>query len=187
MEESSMINERALVAAMKNDYKGNGYKAAVGTEGVTICGHGWGVQTEMERVPKKALALLVEHLGALPEDGCVYGVSKADDPTVEMGGLTDELLAEVRRQAKAAGDKTAKQTPLTFCGWRVWQDPEDLTVLLMEGRLTAMVDSRCKAVRVDRQRLVFVGLPGEAVWVDAVPALEETNLATALESTQWRV
>lgn len=182
-----MINERALVAAMKNDYKGKGYKAAVGTEGVTICGHGWGVQTEMERVPKKALALLVEHLGALPEDGCVYGVSKADDPTVEMGGLTDELLAEVRRQTKAAGDKTAKQTPLTFCGWRVWQDPEDLTVLLMEGRLTAMVDSRCKAVRVDRQRLVFVGLPEETVWVDAVPALEETNLATALESTQWRV
>lgn len=182
-----MINERALVAAMKNDYKGKGYKAAVGTEGVTICGHGWGVQTEMERVPKKALALLVEHLGALPEDGCVYGVSKVDDPTVEMGGLTDELLAEVRRQTKAAGDKTAKQTPLTFCGWRVWQDPEDLTVLLMEGRLTAMVDSRCKAVRVDRQRLVFVGLPGEAVWVDAVPALDETNIATALESTQWSV
>ena len=130
-----MINERALLTALKNDWKGVGYTVGRTGDSLLLDGDYWALCCTMEVLPRKVLALLVEHLGEIPEAGDCWQVSKsAGNQTALLQVRRKEFMDKLDARAEAAA-----QTKLTFGGWRVWQETQSLKVLLMDEELTSIV------------------------------------------------
>ena len=55
-----MINERALLSALKDEWKGAGYTVGRTGERLRLKGIGWTLRCTMEVLPRKVLALLVD-------------------------------------------------------------------------------------------------------------------------------
>lgn len=72
------LNEKALTRAMENAYKGGGYIVSFGGGSVQIAGPDWLVMMSEEALPRKALALIVEHVGYIPAESCLQ-ISKSKD------------------------------------------------------------------------------------------------------------
>ena len=60
-----VINEKALVRAMKAAYKGDGYVVGCQEDELFVEGAMWKVVAELENFPRKALGLIAEHLGKI--------------------------------------------------------------------------------------------------------------------------
>lgn len=174
-----MINERALLSALKEEWKGAGYTVGRTGEELLLKGIGWTLRCTMEVLPRKVLALLVEHLGEIPGGGDCWNVSKKSGSQTAILQVAD---TEFQEAMGAQGNKAAP-TRLTFGGWRVWQEEESLRVLLMNEDLTSIVvlpkDSEARAT-------------GRGIVKDAGPdvlqvaAEAEPPEAEYLESVQWK-
>lgn len=82
-----MIEERSLLAAIKDAWRTGGY-SVVGNGGeLVLQGSGWLAVLPRGIVPRKVLALLVEHLGEIPEGAAwkVYKKQGAQAQMVAMG------------------------------------------------------------------------------------------------------
>lgn len=128
-----MVNERALLAAMKDAWKGKGYIVAHRDGSYIISGDGWTLLCTEKLLPRKALALLVEHIGAIPEGECL-NVSKKAGIQTAIAAVQEESF----RQTEQRKQEIAAPTRLTFDGYRVWQG-ESLRVLLMAEDLTGIL------------------------------------------------
>lgn len=128
-----MVNERALLAAMKDAWKGKGYIVAHRNGSYLIGGDGWTLLCAEKLLPRKALALLVEHIGAIPEGECL-NVSKKAGIQTAIAAVQEESF----RQTEQRKQEDAAPTRLTFDGYRVWQG-ESLRVLLMAEDLTGIL------------------------------------------------
>ena len=64
-----VINEKALVKAMKAAYKGDGYVVGCQGNSLFLETRMWKVVAELENFPRKALGLIAEHMGQIPTDG----------------------------------------------------------------------------------------------------------------------
>ena len=171
-----MINERALLAALKDEWKGAGYTVGRTGERLLLKGIGWTLHCTMEVLPRKVLALLVEHLGEIPAAGDCWVVSKKSGSQTAILQVADTDFSDAR------GNKAAA-TSLTFGGWRVWQEEESLRVLLMNEDLTSIVylpkDSEARATEN--------GIVKDA-GPDVLQVTEEQAPPEAkyLESVQWK-
>lgn len=107
-----VVNESGLCAAMKKAYKEAGYKvaglAADGEYKILIAAPGWCVVILKEKMPRKVLGLIVEHVGDVPRCGEAYQVQKKQVQT-EINGVTTQILEKMldeqleRRQVKPTG------------------------------------------------------------------------------------
>ena len=65
-----VIEEKGMLAAMKDAYKGGGYKVAVedsaGCENMILHTAMWTVVVLKKELPRKVLAMIVEHVGEVP-------------------------------------------------------------------------------------------------------------------------
>lgn len=133
-----VINESGLTAAMKKAKNGVGYEVAVsgslkpGQHGrVVLMGPGWMVDIAQQKVPKKVLSLIVEHLGILPEENKAYQVRKktvqdeifsvAVSPLVKQDAVTQESDGEPIRNCR-----------LIFNGYSLWQCTQSMKVIMMD-------------------------------------------------------
>ena len=134
-----MINERAMTAAMKSSWRTKaGYIIAESHGRVMILGGQWAVITSMKALPRKVLALIVEHLGTLPQSESYY-VGKGQDAQVRILAEDMATMGELMSQA-ADAKKYCLPTPLKLNGYRVWQNLETLKTELMDEDYTAIVD-----------------------------------------------
>lgn len=171
-----MINERALLAALKNEWKNAGYTVGRTGERLLLGGYGWTLCCTMPVLPRKVLALLVEHLGEIPAAGDCWTVSK-------KGGSQTAILQVADKEFLAALDARGAdvaQTRLTFGGWRVWQEEQTLRVLMMNEDLTAIVelpregtaqsvkDGIVKDAGPDVLLVISQGMPPEAKYLEGV-------------------
>lgn len=134
-----MINERGLCRAMKSAYRSGGYEVAGGGEENTlyINGYSWYVAAPQKQMPRKMLALLVEHVGCIPT-GEAFRVHKNDGAqaiVLSMALQTQNGWAKLLDQEDAT---EIRQTAMTWKGWNVWQKTETGTVLAFDGDLTAL-------------------------------------------------
>ena len=60
-----IVNEKALVSAMKDSYKGGGYSVAFGSGQVFVSGNSWSVWCAEDELPRKVLGMIAEHLGKI--------------------------------------------------------------------------------------------------------------------------
>lgn len=71
-----IINEKGLCRAMKAAWKAEGYYTTGNAESISIWAEDWFVQFGTREAPKKALALIVEHMGTLPREAVLLQKSQ---------------------------------------------------------------------------------------------------------------
>lgn len=80
-----VICEKGLIRAMKEAYKTEGYEIACKDVGdirqIRLETDTWRVMCSLKNLPRKVLALIVEHLGEIPEPGQAFHVNKKEAQT----------------------------------------------------------------------------------------------------------
>lgn len=178
-----MIYEKGLCAAMKAAWRSGGYEVAGYGEGNTlfINGYRWCAAAPQKQMPRKVLALLVEHVGLIPE-GEAYRVHKKEGAQAIMMDMALEVKDGVEKLLSEEDAAEIRQTAMTWKGWRVWQKPETQTVLAYDDALTSIGDGDPDAfgnmlVWDEGGELVCV-MPGSDVLDTALrELLEQTMLA----------
>lgn len=134
-----MLNERGLTAVMRRAWRTKaGYIIAESHGKVMILGGPWAVISNMRALPRKVLALIVEHLGTLPHSESYY-VAKDQDAQVRILEEDMATMGELMSQA-ADAVQDCLPTPLRLNGFRVWQNLSTLKTELMDPEYTAIVD-----------------------------------------------
>lgn len=138
-----MLNEKGLAAAMRLAWKGNGYTAAIANGRIKIRAGFWGVNYEIKRLPRKCLALLVEHIGDLPDNACfklqkdLGAQSKLLDEELAFWGEKGLLLT-----AEAHEMHRILPTMVELGGFWIWQDQETLTVWQIDREYSRIIDPK---------------------------------------------
>ena len=134
-----IINEKALLRLMKACQKSGGYWVAM-TEGspawIYIHGTNWYVGVQRDKLPRKALALLVEHMGEMPYPGVACKILK-DVVQDEFYELVTEPIFSMNADGRNNWTNPKmhlRPTPLTWRETKVWQRG-DGKILLMNPDL----------------------------------------------------
>lgn len=85
-----VIHEKGLIRAMKEAYKKNGYEIECTNTGGVVEIHietpTWYVMCIQKNLPRKVLALIVEHMGEIPLPGQAVQVKKKETQTKILNG-----------------------------------------------------------------------------------------------------
>ena len=95
-----MIDERSLLAAIKDAWRTGGYSVAGNGGELVLQGSGWLAVLPRGIVPRKVLALLVEHLGEIPE-GAAWKVYKKQGAQAQMVDMALEAVDTIRRELES--------------------------------------------------------------------------------------
>lgn len=133
------FNEKGLIRAMKAAYKEYGYTVASTNDGYMITGEMWGVSIHDKAIPNTVKSLIVLHAGKLPDVGKAINVQKGEtssviyEMAVERIESFDRLYSENRREL-------IRPTRLTMDGYRLWQNPCTLSVVLIDPENQQILD-----------------------------------------------
>lgn len=132
-----MIDERGLLAAVRSAWRGGGYEVVGNGQELVLRGQGWLAVLPRGIAPRKVLALLVEHLGEIPE-GTAWKVYKKQGAQAQMVDMALEAVDTIRRELESEPNpREAHRTAMTWKNWEVWQT-EDLKVATFDPNLVAM-------------------------------------------------
>ncbi len=137
-----LINEKALLRAMKDKYKTSGYHVAV-IEGVkqdkmVLTGGSWTVLTHISTVPRKVLGYIAQTVGDLPRPGQAYRVRKGMTELEQLEFVTG-LIDKVEDVFTEAPRWRIKPTELTMGGNELWQNCGTREMVLMDPALTGII------------------------------------------------
>ncbi len=176
-----MISEKGLVRAMKEAWRSaEGYMVAVSGGAWYIRAEDWAVIVPRGLLPRKCLALIVEHVGAIPEDGEAYTCTKRSGAQMVTAALMYEEKQELETMDKL---RPAKRTSLTWGGYTLWQRAEDLRVLAIDENYSDIVS-------VQKQTNAFADA-GNVIWSEkgvlarVRGAFIEPNAREYLSGMQW--
>ena len=111
-----IIEEKGLVKAIKAAYRHSGYTVLNQGGEVTIYTEGWFVRCLWTKLPRKALAIIVEHMGMIPDDGEAMAIEKDDQPQAVMAGIvSDDVAGWMGGEAASM----ASYVPVTFRGYQL--------------------------------------------------------------------
>ena len=177
-----IIEEKGLVKAIKAAYRHGGYTVLNQGGEVTIYTEGWFVRCLWPKLPRKALAIIVEHMGMIPDDGEAMAIEKDDQPQAVMAGIVSDDVAGWMG-GEAAG--MASYVPVTFRGYQLFQEVNgrqaygvDPTALAIIERATAEMGSAA----ISGGRALTWSHDGETVMLEAI---RKTTWAWEWERTVW--
>lgn len=150
-----VISESALLRAMKEDYKGQGYTVAVRLEVedpnedcetvLVLQSTDWMVEINWENVPPKVFGLVAQHLKGLPSVGEAFTVQKKETNTTIFNMV--DRMPEIDPKCQPV---FAHRTRLMYDSLEVWQKQgnngcmfvpvETAGMLLDHGRIVKCVD-----------------------------------------------
>lgn len=178
-----IVNEKALVSAMKDSYKGGGYSVAFGGGTVRLAGHCWSVRCDEDELPRKVLGLIAEHLGKIPKDGTAFRISKALG--IQQQLFEEMVNGEEAIEVAACQGRRCTVTGLTVNGQDLWQ-AEDGGVMLADPDKEEMWVPASLCMASDK----WMGIRDEnsAVYItlEEVPYTIAAKLAY-LEKFRWTV
>lgn len=126
-----MIDERGLLSAMKSTWRSEGYTVAGYREDGerVLCIHGasWLVAIPYSAISRKVLALLVEHLGEIP-DGAAWTVRKGEGVQGQIMDVVLTRLDGLRRHIEEGEEDLILRSSMRWKGYEVWQRPATLKV-----------------------------------------------------------
>lgn len=118
-----MINESALVRAMKREYKGLGYDITNATDRLYICGPVWFVEMPWKSVPGKVLGMIAEHLRGMPAPGETIHLQSGEEPQVVLEDVAaDDLARWLDTKIPESGG--IERTMLQAGNLVIFQDPQ---------------------------------------------------------------
>lgn len=139
-----ILNEKAVCAAMKRDVKDGGYVVFgmmhEDEQWIGISGYGgWMALAAQSTMPRKVLAQIVEHAGALPEVGQSWKLEKPKKGEIQR---QDTLFTIVSGEAAELMDgewaSELDKIPMTLEEYSLRQDRENLRVKLVSPELEAL-------------------------------------------------
>lgn len=132
-----MIDERGLLAAVRSAWRGGGYEVVGNGQELVLRGLGWLAVLPRGIVPRKVLALLVEHLGEIPE-GAAWKVQKKVGAQTQMVDMPLGAVDSVRRELEEDPDpRRVNRTAMNWKGREIWQT-EKLEVYAYDPEQVAM-------------------------------------------------
>ena len=135
-----MLDEKGMVAALKEAYKNGGYRVAFAEGRVMIRAGGWAVELDEEYIRPRVLGTVVEHIGVLPGKPTAYYCKKKMDPGSGVS-LDAELDAwEVIHKNHEAADTPIRRTRLQLDGCEIWQTGAGLRARPMDPDFTRIID-----------------------------------------------
>lgn len=136
-----IIDESGLVRAIKSAYKTDGYCVLNHGEQVTIYTDNWYIRCCWNKLPRKVLATIVEHMGMIPDGSNALSIEKDGDPQIVMPEIVGQ---EIEQWISGNKDGKATLVPLVFRGLQIYQEPAggqcygvDPAALAIVERMTA--------------------------------------------------
>ena len=177
-----IIEEKGLVKAIKAAYRHSGYTVLNQGGEVTIYTEGWFVRCLWTKLPRKALAIIVEHMGMIPDDGEAMAIEKDDQHQAVMAGIvSDDVAGWMGGEAASM----ASYVPVTFRGYQLFQEVNgrqaygvDPTALAIVERATAEMGTAA----ISGGRALAWSHDGETVMLGAI---RKTTWAWDWERTVW--
>jgi hypothetical protein len=178
----AIIQEKGMVRAIKGAYRHGGYNVLNLDGDVVIYTEEWCVRCPWNKLPRKALATIVEHLGMIPENGEAVNIEKDGQPQAIMAGVATEEAAGWTFSPATVG---ASYVPVTFRGYQLFQEVNsrqaygvDPTALAIVERTTAEMGT----AGVSEGRTLGWSHDGETVMLAAI---RKTTWAWDWEKTVW--
>ena len=140
-EEKMVINEKGFLRAMKEAYKGTGYQVACKESGdgleLYIKTGMWRVNCELKNFPRKALGLLVEHMGTLPEPGQALQVKKKECQTMIFNDAMEAFQGITPDDC--INPANVVKTDLTYKGGSIWSQPRGKRIYWIDPDLEDII------------------------------------------------
>lgn len=178
-----LINEAGAVRAIKRAYKGGGYTVNVQGGIMSIYTQNWYIQARREIMPRKVLAVIVEHAGMIPGDNEPTHILKDLEPQLV---IPETAAAEMNAWRIGERGDDVELVPVIMQGFQIFQAQDwscwgiPLSKLALVERDAAEHDS---AIVVDNCRLLWDD-GGEAIAVEAVRKAK-SGWAKAWERAVW--
>lgn len=115
-----LINEAGLVRAIKYAYKHGGYTVVTEPDTIHIYTMAWYIRSDRARLPRKALAAIVEHMGMIPEENAPVAIEKDGDPQIV---LQDVARNDMDRWRTGETGAEVTMVPVIMQGYQVFQEP----------------------------------------------------------------
>lgn len=115
-----IINEKGIVHAIKDAYRANGYNVLNMDGQVVVYTEDWYIRCDWKRLPRKALATIVEHMGMVPDSTDAVTIRYKEEPQVVMPEIVESDLAGWS-EGEATGQAT--MVPIMFQGMQFYQKP----------------------------------------------------------------
>lgn len=181
-----IIEEKGLVKAIKAAYRHSGYTVLNQGGEVTIYTEGWFVRCLWTKLPRKALAIIVEHMGMIPDDGEAMAIEKDDQPQAVMAGIvSDDVAGWMGGEAASM----ASYVPVTFRGYQLFQEVNgrqaygvDPTALAIVERATAEMGTAA----ISGGRALAWSHDGETVMLGAIRKPHGRGSGSGLCGRPWR-
>lgn len=189
-----MINESALVRAMKREYKGLGYDITNATDRLYIRGGIWFAELPWKSVPGKVLGLIAEHLRGMPEPGQTIHLQNGEEPQTVLEDMAATDLSRwlntkitrsgaIERTMLQAGQLVIYQDPHTRESYGL---PDYVADIAEDAGIAAEVyeDGRCRWWLEDGVVTAMCfrpGFTGSVIYNPLMrlwPALEDVDLLT---------
>ena len=143
-----VVNEKALKRCVKEAYRNRAFTVAVHNGRMMINSGYWVVIIDVDEVPSDVLGLFGAWMRKIPDEGEAYRVIKGDDgPIVQKQLLKDALIPLSEMEARMidamgeSGDSLMRRSGISLDSANLWQNNKDLSVLLVDQRYEALLDS----------------------------------------------
>lgn len=181
-----VIGESGLCAVMKAAFlkKSSGYKVAAdipenGKEELILSAPGWTAFVNRENVPRKVLALIVEHVGDLPKVDQAFHVQDKQTQTE----IFNIAIPEKSNIVKGA---LVRKSKITYNGYQIWQRVDNHDVFMLDPKMEALMDNSNRPVTLTQNGQFY--LEGVASRLYVCPLQVSQNELTALHhlaKLQW--
>ena len=178
----AIIQEKGLVRAIKAAYSHGGYTVLNQGAQVTIYTEGWFVRCPWPKLPHKALATIVEHMGMIPDDGEAVTIEKDDQPQAVMAGIASDDVAGWMGGEVAS---MASYVPVIFRGYQLFQEVSGRQAYGVSPAALAIIDritAEMGTAAISGGNVLVWSHDGETVMLGAI---RKTAWAWEWERTVW--
>lgn len=148
-----VINEKALVAQVKEAYKTGGYTVAVQDGRMMLSNGYWLASIDGKNVPSELLAILAGHIRDVPKEGQAYRVAKTKEGPFAQSKILEDAMKPMQTM-HAQRDEVWEDinppimlpTPLTHNGMQLWQSLPGLDIYMIDPRFSVLIDRKADEV-----------------------------------------
>ena len=115
-----IIDEKGLARNLKYAYKHGGYTMTANDEQIIVYTDNWAIRVDWDKLPRKALATIVEHIGLLPQSSDALFIEDGSDPQAVMPETVGEDVAIWCREAETT--ERATIVPMAIQQVQLFQD-----------------------------------------------------------------
>ena len=181
-----VINEKGLCTAMKDAFKkrSTGYKVAfrynTGAEKeIILVAPEWTAILNWENAPRKAMGLIVEHLGDLPQIDRAWHVQDEQTQTE----IFDLAIPEASNPIPGVD---VRRTQLNWQGYQIWQRTDNLEVFVVQPRLEDLLDNYNMTVKLTEDGQLFAAGVASRLYIKPLGVMQDKMPAlNHLAKMQW--